>query len=493
MSITAFTPTKLIPYFAILIFGITAYNSTGFFQADEQYQIIEFAGLKLGVNQPNDLTWEYHENMRSAFQPTICYFLFSFLKFLQISDPYILTFILRFVSAITAVLILSYFIKTTKKLIVDKFRTAYALLTYFLWFIPFLSVRFSSEIWSGLFFLLALAIHHNQKSNYYILLLTGICLGLAFLCRFQTVFLIIPFSIWLLNNNKGAIKLLFKIFIGFSIILLIGVLIDHWFYEKFVFTPYHYFIQFLNDAKSTIFLAEPWNYYVIEIANLPNVIVGIMIFTSIIILLFKQPKNLFIWCFVFFVILHSFIQHKEERFLFPIAFLLPIILIQGYQELMQLIHNNFIIKIFNISFSIILISINAFGIIVMFSKSANEGRMEITKYIHTNYKTSKINLISCPYANPYNPWGLPMKTYEEKNILYTPINSLNELNDSILKTDAINLVVIRRVEFNLCDAKKLLQKNNFTFKIQSIPPWIEKLNLKLGQINSDEILMLYSK
>ena len=39
---------------AIVIYGITAWNSHGYYHADEHYQIIEFAGEKLGTHDAHE-------------------------------------------------------------------------------------------------------------------------------------------------------------------------------------------------------------------------------------------------------------------------------------------------------------------------------------------------------------------------------------------------------------------------------------------------------
>jgi len=40
---------------AFIVYGITAINCIGYFHFDEHYQIIEFASLKLSLNNPSDL------------------------------------------------------------------------------------------------------------------------------------------------------------------------------------------------------------------------------------------------------------------------------------------------------------------------------------------------------------------------------------------------------------------------------------------------------
>ncbi len=71
---------------AIAVYVITAYNSLGYHQADEHYQIIEFAGTKLGTHMAEDLPWEYRDQIRPTLQPTMVYAIFKTLNAFSITN-----------------------------------------------------------------------------------------------------------------------------------------------------------------------------------------------------------------------------------------------------------------------------------------------------------------------------------------------------------------------------------------------------------------------
>ena len=119
MSIDKFH--RYIILIALVIYCSTAYNSHGYIQEDEHYQIIEFAQLKLGLTQQHDLPWEYHQQMRSAFQPMIAYSIFSFCKLFSITDPYTLAFLLRLLTASLPIFIITQFVKSTLNLIEERY------------------------------------------------------------------------------------------------------------------------------------------------------------------------------------------------------------------------------------------------------------------------------------------------------------------------------------------------------------------------------------
>jgi phosphatidylinositol glycan class B len=483
---------KILFFFVVLVYFITAFNSHGFYHADEHYQIIEFAGLKLGTNSTTELAWEYEAQIRPALQPTVCFAILKALNFIKITDPYSQAFMLRLLTAIMALLIISYFVKQSKdQFKSEKTKKTYYLLSFLLWFIPLISVRFSSETWSGLLFLLSLGIFLNSETGLKKPLLIGVVLGFSFLFRFQTIFLIFGFLFWLLIIKK-QLRFILQIGIGFLPVLLIGFLIDSWFYNIWVFTTWNYFYVNIIEGAASGFGVSPWYYYLEKLITFPSYFIGIPLAVAFITLIIKRPKNIYLWCIIPFFVIHSIIPHKEERFLFPIVFLFPIILITAYEILLNLIKPKVIANTVKSILIVIFISVNTFGLIAMSIKSAGTGRMEITKYIHDNYRGKQINLIFCPYANPYNPWqSLPVKFYLEKNMTEVMINNLCELNDSLYKANAENFLVIRRVDLENNECRKTVSENNFVLIKQSLPKWEEYINQYYKGFENSEIIMLY--
>jgi len=487
---------NIIPLVAVAVFFITAWNSHGFYHADEHYQIIEFAGIKLGTHTPDELAWEYGAQIRPALQPSICFVLLKVLNQINITDPYIQAFSLRLLTAFLALIFIRSFIKKTEgQFENNNTKKIYYLLSYFLWFIPVISVRFSSETWSGLFFLSALTlflIKDKQTSKPF---LAGILLGFSFLFRFQIAFALIGLLLWLLIIERVNLRYLAKLALGFFLIIFIGFLIDSWFYGKPLFTPWNYFQNFYSDImgeSAPAFGTTPWYYYLSQLLKLPGYFIGVPLFISFVILIIFKPKNLILWCIIPFIIIHSMISHKEERFLFRMVYLFPYILVTGYEQIRIVFKNKILVKLVNYFLAILFISTNLTGLIVMAQKSAGIGRMAITKHIHDRYKNRPVNLIYCSWANPYNPWnGIPEKFYLEKNMTDRRINNLCELNDSLIVSGAVNFLVGRKIDFENQECSNIVHENNFNFEKQSIPNWIECINEKYKGFENKNILMLY--
>jgi phosphatidylinositol glycan class B len=168
--------TRYIAYAGLLLFILTAYFNIGHLHSDEHFQLIEFAQYKLGNTASYDLAWEFHEKMRPSLQVWLLLFIMKVLSFLQVENPFTIALILRLLSAFAYWLVITHM----NKLLVEryfsesKFKNYFYLVSYFVWFVPFASVHFSSENFAAIFLLLGmfyLIKDHEKQGN---LLLTGL-------------------------------------------------------------------------------------------------------------------------------------------------------------------------------------------------------------------------------------------------------------------------------------------------------------------------------
>jgi phosphatidylinositol glycan class B len=497
-----FSVNSVIIALSIAIFTITAYNSTGFFHADEHYQLIEFAGLKAGWNNPSDLVWEYHAKIRPTLQPTIAFGLISTFKFFGVTDSYTISFLLREITGLLMIFALVFFFKNTKQFIqsskqpqTNKFLEGlYLGFLLLIWYIPFLGVRFSSETWSTIFLLLAMGSFCSENKTQRKTLLVGLLFGISFLFRFQIAFALVGFGIHQLIFGKEKLKTSLLILSGFSIIVMLGVFIDHWFYSEWVFTPWEYFWTFFkNDVlnnKTSNFGESPWDYYFDQLFHLPTKFIGTLIFISLAATLVFKRKSVFIWMFLTFLILHMLISHKEERFLFPIAFLFPLFFMQLFQLLIDFIPKKNAVTLISLTSLGILIT-SIIGLPILATSSAGIGRNGTTQFIHTHFKNKPVHLISLPYSNPYAPWFLNERFYLDKNVTFTHINNFEELNSQLLKKDTINLLITSGFFLVNYPQKENIQKLGFKLIHQPLSDYHLKMNRYVHGMDVLSVSYLY--
>jgi GPI mannosyltransferase 3 len=308
--------------------------STGFHHWDEHFQILEFAGWKLGITPEADLPWEFAAQLRPALQPMLVVWLCGFLDLFGTADPFILTFILRLFSAsltfVGTVLLVRGQLKSNSILADPVFLRWYLFLSYFLWFTVYNGVRFSSEGLSCALFLVGYALFFStaERSNTR-LLLVGVFFGLAFVVRYQTGLMIAGLVAWAFLVQRIPVRNLLPLVLGVLAMTGLGIAVDRWFYGTWTITLWTYFEQNLIEGKAAAFGTEPWWAYFSEVflRAVPPFSV-LFLLPPIVVLLFRR-KDPLTWTVLPFLLVHLWIGHKEIRFLFPLLGLLPLLIITG--------------------------------------------------------------------------------------------------------------------------------------------------------------------
>ena len=477
---------------ALVLYVVSAWFSTGYYSGDELLSIIEFAAYKIGTIEPEQLTWDFDARIRPALQPFIAFLLFKVLGFLRITDPYTQAFILRLLTALLAVFSIRFFTRTCRKRVRPEFHAVYLFLSYFLWFLPCVNVRFMSESWSGIMLLNAMSVLLNPNIRKYKFYLVGGLLGLSFLFRYQNAFLAIGLFLWLIIIRKERILSLTKLLTSGIAVFLLGIFLDIWLYGEFVLTSWNYFYVNLVDGVASSFGTEAWWNYFYSIFRFSFFPIGIPIIISFFLLTIKKPRNIFIWTILPFFVIHSIIPHKELRFLFPVVNLVPIILILAYQEIDQAITSwkrpgqlalRYVL--------VVLLAINCVGAVTVSLKPSDVGLMTITRYIRQNYGDMSIRLISFNQSNPYGRPEYITTFYMEDDMEDIRLGSLNELADSLLHKNKVNLLVLKREDAETVLTQELLNRYSATKKVQCIPEWMEPLMTLYGGVRRRDIRELY--
>ncbi len=355
----------LIP-FSFLLLMLAAFCSVGYYQADEHYQLLEFAGLKLHLNQAENLPWEYHEKMRASIQPFIVILLYRLLHCFSITSPFIVVLFLRILSACLAFYSMFKFHRyMSLKITNEKLKRWYTFLSFLTWFLIFNSVRFSSENWSGAIFFIALVIYlQTDKNDFLKYVWIGCLLGFSFLFRFQSIFLILGLFAWSILIQKIRIKIVSYVSAGFVLIFLFGILLDSLFYESFTISSWNYFYQNILNHRASTFGESPWTFYFTEAYKIGIAPFSLVYIVAVLCYVFWKPKDVLTWCLVSFLGVHFLIAHKELRFFFPILMVLPFLFIECIRlvdekyriDLTKLkLFNWFVVVylVFNISFSLV--------------------------------------------------------------------------------------------------------------------------------------------
>jgi GPI mannosyltransferase 3 len=303
---------------------LASWFSVGYYHPDEHFQILEFAGYRLGQSPASDLPWEFREQIRPALQPVIACGVIAVAKIVGIGDPFLQAFLLRLLTGLFSwYVICRISLLLAKNFSSERSRYLFLATMLFLWFIPYLNVRFSSETLAGTSLLLALCLLLEGESDgqrrMLPIVFSGLLLGFSFFLRFQMAFAILGVAVWLLFVRKAGPRLLVTIAFSGLVAMALSVAADYWFYGNFVLTPVRYFIVNIIQDRASDWGVMPWYYYFPEgflkiippmsLILIPAFIAGIIL----------KPKHLFSFVVIPFLAAHILVPHKEMRFLFPMV------------------------------------------------------------------------------------------------------------------------------------------------------------------------------
>jgi phosphatidylinositol glycan class B len=332
---------KLWLFLSFIIFIITAFFSEGFYHPDEHFQILEFASYKIGNSEASDLPWEFKEKIRPALQPFIAYLIIKVLIFLKVLNPFTQVTIIRLITCLLAWLVVfKLFILLEREFKSGKMKLIFLFLSFFLWFIPSLYVRFSSEnfssitLFSAVYFIL-LSYNKNDRKKLWYFSLAGLLLGFSFYFRFQIGFSIVGIALWLLFIKKENWRnIIFASAFGIVAISLC-IAIDYWFYGSLEITPYNYFYANISKNMAAQWGIMPWWFYLNSfiLSGVPPI--SILLLICFFIGIYLNPKSIFGWIILPFLLAHFIVGHKELRFMFPIIFGFMFIVSKGIEALLE--------------------------------------------------------------------------------------------------------------------------------------------------------------
>ena len=325
---------------ALAVYLIISLFALHFYSPDEYFQILGFAKYKLGIMPEMSTIWELTSKARSSFQPTIVYSLFKafdpFIRNLNLNTIIFVNTFLKLASAILSVFCINQFIKAFIPTIENKlYKKWFILLTFFSYLTVFLGVHFSADGTSVSFILLGLSLSYNinttNKKDY----LTGFIFGLAFLVRYQDLFLIFGVLSWLLLINQSSFIRITRICFALLITYLgLGLCVDRWFYGEWTFAIYNYSLWWQKShLLGTFGGSEPWYYYITHsFILLPY---GPLYFLSIIVIILYKRRSIITWAIFPYLLVHCLIGHKEMRFLAPVNALMPLIMLYALEILIK--------------------------------------------------------------------------------------------------------------------------------------------------------------
>lgn len=449
---------------ALLVHVVAAWFSLGWQHPDEHYQLIEFARYLLGEIPSDLLPWEFGAGMRPTFQVFMAAAVMKTTSFIGISDPFDVVFLLRCITGISATFAIYYWHKQLN------FRKQAAsdlhlFISLWAWGLLYTHIRFSSETWSGIFLILALAVRWNE--NHWVRnLLAGMLLGLAFITRFQTGFFIAGYGVYVLLREDPPFRTVLQMAIGFLSVLALGTVMDGYFYGYGVFTPWNYLDQNIFKNVAASFGTEPWYWYAQQ--GLEKLIppFSLVVLGGFIWLFLRKQYQAAGWACLAFIVGHSLVGHKEWRFLFPLSFFVPLAVTGFWFWIKDQFPSLFIAKTMRVV-GLVFIGINAVLLFLVCTQPAYE-LVKAYRFLYRNAPNPAYLLSERedPYCSGNNVAGY----FVNPNFVRMPLRSLAFIDG--LK-DGREIFVFTNSHREMSFVKEY----NAVLLYSSFPDWIEYLNV----------------
>lgn len=318
----------------VLVQVIICITAIGIYHPDQHFQLIEFSMHQLHQPSAASDVWEFSAQLRSTLQVYLFSAYYELCTVLGIHDPYVQLEVLRIIFGLALFVFFNaitlYYVRSED----PRYVYLTLLVLNFSWILPYTRTLFSSEMLSSVLFFGALFLYETGKRSWWMALLTGFLFSLAFYTRFQTAFAMIGFFIWLIGPARQA-RQLWLLAAGFLAGVGLNTLLDYAFYHAWVFTPYTYFVVNIVQGKAASMGTSSFLVYIAVLigVTLAPPLSLFLLFFGFRSALLKKYRHPLVFSVVCFIVGHCLVAHKEERFLFPILNVLPIIIGWGLPAL----------------------------------------------------------------------------------------------------------------------------------------------------------------
>jgi phosphatidylinositol glycan class B len=463
---------------AAFIYAVTAIFSIGYDHPDEDYQIIEFAAYKLGINQASGLTLDFAHQLRPGLQPFLAYTALGMLSKVGISDPFTQMAIIRMGMGFFCLLISFLGIKALIPSVREEsLKHTFIVLAPLLWFMPFLSVRFSAEILSGALFMLAFSLsllkREAEPGAFYSKipwLIIGLLLGLAFEAKYATVVMIVAFLAWLIIKGESGIKPILLIAAGFGLAIALGFIFNRWLYGCWC-SPFYNSILYAINSESQRFSAQPWYFIFGKIFLSGGVVIGAIILACLALFWIKHFSNPVAWVTLSLFLFYVIVPHKELRFLYSIGFMIPYVIIFSCQDLIVFNSRHFSERFKKVLFYTIvpLFIFSNFAFVVIFAFKPADPDTAAIKFIRDQYDQKDVVLLYADHSNPWDPYETDpviRRFYLPQELEMHSVKNCDDIPAYYSRKDKLIVLCVRKQVLN---QGYRIDKSKFKMLFESMP------------------------
>lgn len=328
-------PLTLIVWVAAILRLVSVVFAKGWGMLDDHFLVIEIAQSWVDNGNFNHwLPWDAsntgpsgHTFLYAGFH----FVLFTFFKWIHLSDPQVKMFFVRLIHAAFSMIIVVLGYRIAEKMSDKKSAKLVGLLLAAFWFMPWLSVRNLVEIVAIPFlFISTWIIVKNDKpdSKLLIFLRAGFIAGISFSIRYQTMMYAGGMGLALLFQKQIREATAFGIGYLISAFMFQG-LIDY-FIWGFPLAEFAEYVKY-NMENRYGYLTGDWYNYIVLLLGILLPPISIFLFTG----MFKNWRKRLIILLptLIFLAFHSYFPNKQERFILTIVPFVVLLGVMGWNEI----------------------------------------------------------------------------------------------------------------------------------------------------------------
>ena len=480
---------------SLLLIGLAAYFSYGFYQFDEHYQVVEFAGFKLGKTPESELAWEYRAEIRPWLQPGMYYVAAKGLTAIGVENPFMLATAFRAISGLfgwSAVVALM--LSANVLFGAGRRRRLAVVLLATLWLIPYLAVRTSGESLGGDFLAIGIAalllgstaderqpsdVRNRRRFLPAAALLAGICFGLAFEFRFQIAFAVLGVMGWMVYTSADSVRRravnIILLSLGVLAIVALGTLVDRWGYGRWTVVPWNYFHTDVVEGRPSLDGTDPPWAYVAKLIATPVAPITLLWIVAMVVTWLRHPRHVVTWTTLPFFVVHSLVPHKELRYLFPLTLVATLAFVVGLAPGRDALPHAAWLKALwrqrRSGWAKALVAVNVVGLLYA-CFVAREPSLNFQRFLFDRCPNGcRLYVLGDRTRSPFENVGVTMYFYRPPNFTCRRLHSDEEL--AAIPRDGDDDVLI--VRDRLADWS--LPQGTARLVYRTYPAWVEKYNI----------------
>lgn len=279
-------------------------------------------------------------------------------------------------------------------------------------------------------------------------LVIGAWFGVSVLFRPAAMLMPLGAVLWMLLVQRATYKRVMLVITGVVLVVAVGFAVDSIAYGALTSTLGNYLTAVLTGEEAARFTTLPWYQYPLFVLKYATLPIGSLIILAFALLIALERKHVLVWILLPFLVVHSMIGVKEARFLFPLAPLVPWLLISTWETLQER-WPVMMSKAIWLRLLFLFAAVNALALVIGILTPAGNGKIKLAEAIHEHYGDQAVHI---DHMGNWREWIPPFflapkstEAFVEKIIVQPKVTGPNHLVMAPASMDLDRIANLERI------------------------------------------------